>query len=190
MNFVGEGRRRVRGLHPRGPIWKTSYRLVLKDEGSPLLQGWAIVENTTEADWQNVDLTLVSGRPISFMMDLYRPLYVDRPEVALELHASIRPPRYEQDRWPATPNSERRPTAPPNASTRGSSFPGRGGYFGGGGEAWEAAMAWAGRHERRQALDGTQPAGMPPPNPAKKRLTSPKESTPRPRRRRRRTVPI
>ena len=68
------------------PLWKTSYRLVLSEEEAPFLQGWAIVENTSEEDWKNVQLTLVSGRPISFRMDLYQPLYVPRPEVKPELY--------------------------------------------------------------------------------------------------------
>lgn len=97
LNFTGAGKRPVRvGYIQESPIWKTSYRLVLGDD-KPLLQGWAIVENTTEEDWQNVNLTLISGRPISFVMDLYQPLYIDRPEVKQELYASLRPRTYEQD---------------------------------------------------------------------------------------------
>lgn len=98
LNFLGEGRRPVRvGYIQEAPIWKTSYRLVLKDDEEPFLQGWAIVENTTEEDWQDVSLTLVSGRPISFVMDLYQPLYLPRPVVVPELFASLRPQVYNQD---------------------------------------------------------------------------------------------
>lgn len=98
LNFLGEGERPVRvGYIQESPIWKTSYRLVLKDDEPPFLQGWAIVENTTEVDWQDVALTLVSGRPISFVMDLYQPLYVARPVVVPELFASLRPQTYDQD---------------------------------------------------------------------------------------------
>ncbi|MGE0538342.1 MAG: hypothetical protein AB7O68_25490, partial [Pirellulales bacterium] len=79
------------------PIWKTSYRLVLKEDETPHLQGWAIVENTTEEDWNGVQLALVSGRPISFVMDLYEPLYIRRPVVEPELFASLRPQKYDQD---------------------------------------------------------------------------------------------
>jgi hypothetical protein len=97
LKFTGEGKRPVRvGYIQESPIWKTSYRLVLSDE-KPLLQGWAIVENTTEEDWNDVGLTLVSGRPISFTMDLYQPLFIDRPEVKPELFASLRPRTYDQD---------------------------------------------------------------------------------------------
>jgi hypothetical protein len=79
------------------PIWKTTYRLVLSDDKKPYLQGWAIVENTTDQDWENVRMSLVSGRPISFSMDLYQPLYVPRPVEQLALYASLRAPVYESD---------------------------------------------------------------------------------------------
>ncbi len=98
LNFLGQGKRPVRvGYIQETPVWKTSYRLVIKDDVPPFLQGWAIVENTTEEDWNKVNLTLVSGRPISFVMDLYEPLYVARPVVQQELYASLRPQTYGQD---------------------------------------------------------------------------------------------
>ena len=98
LKFVGQGQRKVRvGYIVESPIWKTSYRMVIKDDGSVYLQGWAIVENTSEEDWKDLGLTLVSGRPISFTMDLYSPLYVDRPVVEPELYASLRPQTYGQD---------------------------------------------------------------------------------------------
>ena len=62
-----------------------------------MLQGFAIVENTTDNDWKDVSMSLVSGRPISFVMDLYQPLYVPRPEVQQELYASLVPQVYGQD---------------------------------------------------------------------------------------------
>ena len=49
------------------PVWKTSYRLILDGEKQGFLQGWALVDNTSEDDWENVQLTLVAGRPISFL---------------------------------------------------------------------------------------------------------------------------
>lgn len=98
LQFRGQGERPVRvGYIQEAPLWKTSYRLVLDAQKAPFLQGWAIVENTTESDWNNVDLTLVSGRPISFTMDLYEPLHLPRPQEQLELYASLRPQRYGQD---------------------------------------------------------------------------------------------
>ncbi len=100
LNFVGEGKRNVRvGYVIENPIWKTSYRLVLgkAKEDKPFLQGWAVVENTTDEDWKDVRMALVSGRPISFKMDLYTPLYVPRPTVVPELFASLRPVTYSGD---------------------------------------------------------------------------------------------
>jgi hypothetical protein len=95
ITFDGSGARPARiGYLTETPIWKTSYRLVIDDSRLPFLQGWAIVENTTEHDWTDVNLSLVSGRPISFIMDLYQPLYHQRPVVEPELYASLRPQVY------------------------------------------------------------------------------------------------
>ena len=86
LRFDGPGTRRVQvGYITESPLWKMSYRLLLSGakEGStqPYLQGWALVENTTDEDWTGVALTLVSGRPISFIQDLYQPQYLTRPTV-------------------------------------------------------------------------------------------------------------
>ncbi len=99
LHFAGDGKRRVQvGYVVEAPVWKASYRLVLDAEGKggkPYLQGWAIVENATDEDWSGVRMALISGRPISFKMDLYNPLYVPRPTVEPELFASLRPPTYD-----------------------------------------------------------------------------------------------
>jgi hypothetical protein len=95
LSFTGEGRRRVRvGYVVENPIWKTSYRLVLDAHGKPSLQGWAVVENPSDEDWTGVRLALVSGRPVSFRMDLYKPIYVPRPNVELDLFNGLLPPGY------------------------------------------------------------------------------------------------
>jgi hypothetical protein len=100
LSCVGEGQRNVKVSYViENPIWKTSYRLVLAKakEDKPFLQGWAVVENPSDEDWKDVRMALVSGRPISFQMDLYTPLFVQRPTVELELFASLRPPTYSGD---------------------------------------------------------------------------------------------
>lgn len=97
IRFVGKGERDVRvGYVVENPIWKTSYRLTVDAEGKLWMQGWAIVENTGDEDWNGVRLTLVSGRPISFIQDLYQPLYVPRPVVQQQLYASINPQLYDE----------------------------------------------------------------------------------------------
>jgi hypothetical protein len=93
LSFKGDGKRKVRvGYVAENPIWKTSYRLSV--DGKTNLQAWAAVENVTDDDWNDVRVVLVSGRPISFQMDLYPPLYVPRPTVEPERFASLRPPTY------------------------------------------------------------------------------------------------
>ncbi|HVO98340.1 MAG TPA: DUF4139 domain-containing protein [Bryobacteraceae bacterium] len=65
------------------PVWKSSYRLLFAPQGEPTLEGWAIVDNTSGEDWSNVRLSVVSGRPISFITQLYAPKYVMRPTAEL-----------------------------------------------------------------------------------------------------------
>lgn len=94
LAFHGNGQRSVRlGYVAEAPVWKASYRLLMSGKDAHL-QAWAIVENPTESDWTDIKLTLVSGRPISFIQDLYKPLYAARPEVATELQAGLRPVAY------------------------------------------------------------------------------------------------
>jgi hypothetical protein len=59
------------------PVWKSTYRILLptKSDSKPLLQGWAIVDNTVGEDWTNVELSLVAGAPQSFIQDLSKPYY-------------------------------------------------------------------------------------------------------------------
>lgn len=93
LRFNGKGKRQARaGYLLEMPVWKTSYRLVLDDAKKPFLQGWAIVENPTDADWNAVQLNLVAGRPISFIQNLAVPIYVTRPVVQSEIpNASFTP---------------------------------------------------------------------------------------------------
>jgi Domain of unknown function (DUF4139) len=97
FDFAGKGDRQVKiGYVVQTPVWKTSYRLVLDDKDTKAgnLQGWAIVENQTDNDWNDISLNLVSGRPLSFTMDLYTPMYLDRPVAQLELFTGLRPQVY------------------------------------------------------------------------------------------------
>ncbi len=65
------------------PVWKSTYRLVLRDDAAPLLQGWAIVDNTIGEDWNGVELSLVAGAPQAFIQRLSQPYYVQRPVVPM-----------------------------------------------------------------------------------------------------------
>jgi hypothetical protein len=80
------------------PIWKTTYRLVLRDQPSkakPLLQGWAIVDNTIGEDWTGVELSLVAGAPQSFIQNISQPYYGRRPTVPLPQAALLTPQTHE-----------------------------------------------------------------------------------------------
>lgn len=89
VNCTGKGERNILMGYLIGmPIWKTSYRLILDEKQKPYLQGWAIVENPTDENWDNVQMSFVAGNPISFIMDLYTSYYPRRPVINL---ASIVP---------------------------------------------------------------------------------------------------
>ena len=73
------------------PAWKSSYRLLFGAGDQPLLEGWAIVDNTTGDDWTNVKLSLVSGKPISFISQLYEPKYITRQTAELAEDKAVGP---------------------------------------------------------------------------------------------------
>jgi hypothetical protein len=91
----GQGKRTVRVAYiVEVPVWKASYRLTLPgDPASPkaALQGWATVENLSGQDWKDIELTLVSGRPVAFHQALYEAYYVKRPEIPVEVAGRLMP---------------------------------------------------------------------------------------------------
>jgi hypothetical protein len=72
-------------------VWKSSYRLIFGTQAEATLEGWAIIDNTSGEDWSNVKLSVVSGRPISFISQLYAPRYVQRPTVDLAENRPVAP---------------------------------------------------------------------------------------------------
>jgi len=89
----GDGARRLYvGYVVEAPLWKTSYRLVSAPQGDKArMQGWAILENTSGVDWNNVELTLVTGNPVTLRQALYTAYYVDRPQVPVEVLGRVLP---------------------------------------------------------------------------------------------------
>ncbi|HTC36463.1 MAG TPA: carboxypeptidase regulatory-like domain-containing protein [Bryobacteraceae bacterium] len=77
------------------PVWKTTYRIVLGAKAKPLLQGWAIVDNTVGEDWDKVELSLVAGAPHSFIQNLSQPYYSRRPVVPVPEEVLVSPQTYE-----------------------------------------------------------------------------------------------
>jgi hypothetical protein len=93
----GTGERRLRISYVlEAPVWKATYRLLLAVEGdAPMIQGWAVVDNTSDEDWEGVALTLVAGLPVSFVHDLYTPRHVRRPVVDVRESTGVLPPMAE-----------------------------------------------------------------------------------------------
>jgi hypothetical protein len=94
----GQGKRAVQLSYTvAAPVWKATYRILMGAEGSPpLVQGWAVVDNTQDEDWQDVRLSLVAGLPVSFVHDLYTPRYIRRPVVAVQETTGVLPPVVEE----------------------------------------------------------------------------------------------
>jgi hypothetical protein len=98
----GEGARELRVSYiSEVPVWKSTYRIVFphtasNDPGSSaIVQGWAVVDNTVGADWDNVQLSLVAGAPQSFIQPLSQPLYTRRPEIPIAISELTTPQTHE-----------------------------------------------------------------------------------------------
>jgi hypothetical protein len=55
----------------QAPVWKTAYRVTANEDGAMRLQAWAVFENVTGEDWDDVRLTLSSGAPKTLQADLH-----------------------------------------------------------------------------------------------------------------------
>jgi len=100
VTTLGQGQRQVVvGYVVETPLWKTSYRLTVDSDPAVKLaelQGWAVLENMSGEDWEEIQLTLVSGNPVTFRQALYTSYYVDRPEVPVEVLGRVLPPVDEE----------------------------------------------------------------------------------------------
>jgi hypothetical protein len=113
ISTSGEGERKLEVSYiSEVPVWKSTYRIVIPNQGKPLLQGWAIVDNTVGEDWNDVELSLVAGAPQSFVQELSQPYYARRPVVALPENAMLSPQTHEATMEEAPPP----PASPARAS--------------------------------------------------------------------------
>jgi hypothetical protein len=102
LNATGAGERTLRVSYiSEVPVWKSTYRIVFpraaesKEYANAIVQGWAVVDNTVGADWDNVQLSLVAGAPQSFIQPLSQPLYTRRPEIPISMVAQTTPQTHE-----------------------------------------------------------------------------------------------
>lgn len=94
IRLLGETNRQVALAYVvDAPLWKSAYRLVLpqNDEEAGFLQAWAIFENVTGADWEDVEVTLISGNPVTYRQSLYESYYVDRPSLPVQVMGRVLP---------------------------------------------------------------------------------------------------
>jgi hypothetical protein len=97
LSTTGTGNREVRVSYTSEvPVWKTTYRIILPGPESPatsqpLLQGWAVVDNTVGEDWTDVELSLAAGAPQSFIQELSQPYYIARAVVPMPRGALLSP---------------------------------------------------------------------------------------------------
>ena len=74
------------------PAWKPSYRVVVGDKGKVMIEGWAIVDNTSGEDWKGVLVGVGSSSALSFKYDLWSVRQVQRETLASEERFAIAPP--------------------------------------------------------------------------------------------------
>ena len=142
------------------PVWKTTYRIVLPSRAGakPMLQGWAIVDNTIGEDWKNVELSLVAGAPQSFIQQISQPLYVQRPVVPLPKTMLLAPQTQEATLTDQSSADAPAAPVPPPAATRAFKAAG----VGGGNLAAAAPMMTPApaREEIEQRMADLQPAAQ------------------------------
>src|ERR1700681_1966982 len=130
IDAMGSGTRQLMASYMTpAAVWKSSYRLMFGAAGEPTLEGWAIVDNTSGEDWNNVRLAVVSGKPVSFITKLYEPRYVQRPFAELAENRRWAPLVYEGARDKVEAMNKAAAPPPQIAQARG---PGSGGGFGAG----------------------------------------------------------
>jgi hypothetical protein len=74
------------------PSWKPSYRVVVGQGGKVELEAWAIVDNTSGEDWNNVRLGVGSSSALSFRFDLQSIRLVERETLQQHDLFALAPP--------------------------------------------------------------------------------------------------
>ena len=113
LDALGQGKRELRVSYiSEVPVWKSTYRIVFPRETSQAsgnkatVQGWAVVDNTVGADWDNVQLALVAGAPQSFIQPLSQPIYTRRPEIPIAIAQQSTPETHEAAEMKRAPISD------------------------------------------------------------------------------------
>jgi hypothetical protein len=76
------------------PMWRVSYRLVGDGDDAVTLMAMAIVHNPVDEELEDVELTLTTGQPVSFDIDLYHGKWVRRTVVEEQDRGASAPTHY------------------------------------------------------------------------------------------------
>ena len=88
----GTGERQIVASYViESPVYKMTYRFLLRDN-DVFVQACAIIDNPCECDLNNIDVAIVSGKPISFKHDLYSARFMERPEQKVDIRAATNAP--------------------------------------------------------------------------------------------------
>jgi hypothetical protein len=152
IDAMGSGTRQLTASYMTpAAVWKSSYRLMFGAAGEPVLEGWAILDNTSGEDWNNVRLAVVSGKPVSFISKLYEPRYVQRPVAELAENQAVAPVLY-RGAMEADSVMNKAAAAPPMAAQARRDFAsGKAGGFGGGAASFVDPSSIAATADGRQA---------------------------------------
>jgi hypothetical protein len=74
------------------PAWKPSYRVVVEPGGKVMIEGWAIVDNTSGEDWNNVLVGVGSSSALAFRYDLWSVRQIERETLQAEARFALAPP--------------------------------------------------------------------------------------------------
>ena len=127
IGFAAGPKRKIRfGYLHSMPVWKTSYTLTDED-----LMLRVLVDNVSKQDWNDVDLTVVDGQPVSFEIDLRQIARLQRERLPLPIGLPGIPPILAE----STLNAMPAPNLIVGTSSNGSFAGGYGDDYGMGGDA-------------------------------------------------------
>ena len=93
VHLPGSGPHRVKLSYvTEAPAWKPTYRILVGQDGKLELQAWAVVDNTSGEDWEQVKLGVGSSSALAFRFDLRGFRFVQRQQLQGEQLFAVAPP--------------------------------------------------------------------------------------------------
>jgi hypothetical protein len=93
VHLPGHGPHKVKLSYvTEAPAWKPTYRILVGSDGKLELQAWAVVDNTSGEDWEQVKLGVGSSSAMAFRFDLRGFRFVQRQQLQGEQLFAVAPP--------------------------------------------------------------------------------------------------